>query len=274
MEIGDRVLDKFPHTPLVAAGFNIRYQGKADDPRLKPLVHAATHAWEDRLAAAGLGVQRRDFNITVAWEGGTIQPAVRYEQAGSLTVNINFERTGVLADLREWLKKPIDNIRRKGGGGSRRRVGPGTGGPTVTGFMMPSTAATLPTGIVYRRLEEAKSQSVSEKTPVWEKKLVGLLAVYKGGGARDHFVTITFDLGSVLETFDAGGLSLTAAAVPPTLQRVPVQRDCLSEHAHDPEKARTFCCYHDILALAEKAVELAKEHFRPESLTIQSEADP
>jgi len=121
MERAARAIQELPETPLIAAGFNIRYQGAASDPGLARLLESVGNSWDARLATAGLQMDRREISKVVQWNAGKILINAVHEQTGAAKVNINFEcsadgnrtqQQNVEAML-AWLRQPIDGVRRQ-----------------------------------------------------------------------------------------------------------------------------------------------------------------
>jgi hypothetical protein len=108
MEIGRRALDDLPRTPLIAAGFNLRY--RSDGP-VGVLEEITANAWENRLSDEGFVIQERTVTRSVRRQNGRINVTVT--QKGDLTFSLllNFDlQSDNVGQLRAWIDVPAADI--------------------------------------------------------------------------------------------------------------------------------------------------------------------
>lgn len=109
MKIGLRALGRLPETPVMAAGFNIRF--KSPDT-LPGLVEIIGHTWDNRFSDEGIEIENRAIARTVAWNGGKINISVSQEPNLSSTVLLNYDlKSSETGELQRWLGRTIDEVR-------------------------------------------------------------------------------------------------------------------------------------------------------------------
>jgi len=112
MRVAHRALVRLPETPVVAVGFNVRAQGSGEDGSLDPLIEATQLLWDDQFEHAGFPLSRRDVTWVADWPPGKISVNLsREDHDRVLRVNLNFERVGNLLELKDWLARPIGEVR-------------------------------------------------------------------------------------------------------------------------------------------------------------------
>lgn len=109
MKLGSRALDSLPQTPVLAAGYNIRY--KSSEVPLA-VVEVVEHSWDNLLSDEALDIEARAIMRSLKWRGGNIKFTVSQDPNLSFSVLLNFERQSNDATvLRDWLEIPIEDVR-------------------------------------------------------------------------------------------------------------------------------------------------------------------
>jgi hypothetical protein len=112
MEVANRAMEDLPHTPVGAAGLNIRTQGTGTDQHLRTLIAATQLVWDQQFEKLGYPIVRRDVTWVAEWNAGKISVNLTREDHDQiLRVNLNFERVGTHEELMGWLTQPIEEIR-------------------------------------------------------------------------------------------------------------------------------------------------------------------
>jgi hypothetical protein len=109
MKVGLMALGGLPETPVLAAGFNVRF--KSSDT-LPGLVEIIGHTWDNRFSDEGIEIEKRAIARTVPWRGGKINISVSQEPDLSSTVLLNYDlKSSETNELQRWLKTTISDVR-------------------------------------------------------------------------------------------------------------------------------------------------------------------
>jgi hypothetical protein len=111
MAVVRRALADLPRTPVVAAGFNLRY--RSEEP-IETLQRLADHPWDDELSDEHYEIVERVTTRAVRWKNGTIRASVTQAEDLSSTVLLNFElRSEDVAALQGWIDVSAEDVRRE-----------------------------------------------------------------------------------------------------------------------------------------------------------------
>jgi len=110
-ELSDRAIGLLPVTPLSAAGYNIRFRGEAAEEQLRPLLDLTAERIDESLERAGRQITRKESTRAVRWDDGKVSIQCIFEEPNSLDVNLNFERAGTTDEMRNWLQRPVEQVK-------------------------------------------------------------------------------------------------------------------------------------------------------------------
>jgi hypothetical protein len=111
MEIGRRALDDLPHTPLLAAGFNLRYM--SDGP-VGALGEITANDWDKRLSDEGFVIQEWTVTRSVRRQNGRINVTVTQKEDLTFSMLLNFHlQSDDVSRLRAWIDIPAADIQRE-----------------------------------------------------------------------------------------------------------------------------------------------------------------
>jgi hypothetical protein len=108
--VARRAMEMLPVTPLMAAGYNVRYQADNADGSLAALPKLLEHPLDAALEGGGCKTLRRSLTRTFAWEEGRVQWQVTHELPSTWEVHLNFDQSGSREQMLAWLAMPIDRI--------------------------------------------------------------------------------------------------------------------------------------------------------------------
>lgn len=109
MAVAKRAVDTLPETPVIAAGFNIRYES---EEMIQCLWDATrSELWDDRILAAGHSMSSRTIARAIPWKEGKILVNLETQDPSTAKLDFNFERRGNRIELMEWLGRPIAEVR-------------------------------------------------------------------------------------------------------------------------------------------------------------------
>jgi hypothetical protein len=116
MQVGCRALQKLPETPVLAAGFNIRYKISnvplPIDEITSSLLDAKLSDIECEIISRGLGrkVRLKDESF----KKGILNLSITKNEDSSIKIELNFHRDSKSTkDLSEWLTVPIGDIQKQ-----------------------------------------------------------------------------------------------------------------------------------------------------------------
>lgn len=104
MAVGVNALESLPVTPVVAAGFNVKYRCEAPNT---PAVERTSCALDTYLSDANYTIAARKIQRSLEFEAGTLNLILEHETAGACLFQCNFHRNSQRqAELIEWLRLP------------------------------------------------------------------------------------------------------------------------------------------------------------------------
>jgi hypothetical protein len=107
MAIGRRALQELPRTPMLAAGFNLRFKSGAS---IEKLSDVTGHEWDDRLSDADYRILSRTIARSLEWKSGKVQVLVEQEgEQYEILMNFNLESRDN-TELADWLSVSEDDI--------------------------------------------------------------------------------------------------------------------------------------------------------------------
>jgi hypothetical protein len=109
MNMGANVLESLPHTPVTAAGFNIKFRQKeADQERGYLTSHSEI---DDGLSDAGFTISRRTLSRGLTYESGLLNVDITTDSKG-MQVAFNFHlASNDCTDLVQWLHLSTENVK-------------------------------------------------------------------------------------------------------------------------------------------------------------------
>ena len=109
LQFARKAINDLPHTPVSAAGFNLRYRADAFPDSLIALL---ANSLDDRISDAGYEISSRAYGRALKLDTGTLNLNVSSSPECAAEVALNFERRSTSAkDLVDWLNMPIDRIK-------------------------------------------------------------------------------------------------------------------------------------------------------------------
>ncbi|MBE3123533.1 MAG: hypothetical protein IMZ55_00510 [Acidobacteria bacterium] len=109
MTVGANALRNLPVTPVVAAGFNVKY--RCETPTA-PATERTSCSLDDCLADADYTISDRKIQRGLEFEAGRLNLILEQETAGACVFQCNFHRNSrQRAELIEWLSLPVDRVR-------------------------------------------------------------------------------------------------------------------------------------------------------------------
>ena len=109
MEIARRALDDLPRTPVIAAGYNLRYRSQQP---VESLLLMLGSPWDDRLSDSGYTIEARMMSRTVPWREGKIKVFISREPEIGYGLLLNFDlQADDTARLRDRLNVSAEDIR-------------------------------------------------------------------------------------------------------------------------------------------------------------------
>lgn len=95
-------------TPLVAAGFNVRYRVTETPPEL---AEAFECGFDKSLSNRGIEIGARGIRRTLPWGAGVVNTELRMEPNKATIIEYNFHKgSSNHAELKSWLEIPIDGV--------------------------------------------------------------------------------------------------------------------------------------------------------------------
>ena len=111
MSIAVRAMEDLPKTPVKAAGINVRHSAEGSAlEELTTLREPLQLQWDKRIQEFGASVSHRSVSRKFPWREGVTQITVT-EDDDKIDVLLNFEKTGEVTELIDWLRMPISEIR-------------------------------------------------------------------------------------------------------------------------------------------------------------------
>ncbi len=114
MEIGCNALQDLPETPVIAAGFNVRFEIQECPPELDDIVQGSL---DQHLSDAGYEIVTRELRRKVrlkdsVFAEGFLNLAVQKDETGLIRIRLNFHRDSKKTkDLVKWLDIPVAKLK-------------------------------------------------------------------------------------------------------------------------------------------------------------------
>lgn len=108
LRVARTALRSLPETPVLAAGFNLKYKSER---HIESLAAVTAHNWDERLSDEGYTIDSRLINRALNWRDGQIRVSVAQEPDLSFSIALNFDLRSNSADrLHDWLAVPIRDV--------------------------------------------------------------------------------------------------------------------------------------------------------------------
>ncbi len=105
--VGKRALEKLPETPVIAAGFNLRFRVVDTNEAMQLFDKEIDNKFSD----SDFEIVGRNLTRSLKYGEGTLNIAVAIDDKQECTVNMNFDRnTKNSSDLIKWLQTPVEDI--------------------------------------------------------------------------------------------------------------------------------------------------------------------
>ncbi|MCX7048204.1 MAG: hypothetical protein NTX50_22310 [Candidatus Sumerlaeota bacterium] len=107
--IAVKAIAMLPKTPLVAAGYNIRYQVEKPSDEFIGLFSMAL---DGRISDEKHDIVGKEIRRALKWKDGRVNVHISNREAGEYAIVLNFERISSQPDdLKAWLQIPIDDVK-------------------------------------------------------------------------------------------------------------------------------------------------------------------
>lgn len=102
-------MDELPRTPLVAAGFNIRYRSNEAPPELASVLACQL---DDIISGKELVIGQRRLHRSLSFNEGALNLELAVHPDEGTSVQFNFHKgSAQVGELRSWLSLPISDVR-------------------------------------------------------------------------------------------------------------------------------------------------------------------